>query len=236
MALYSVIFSNRRLTRPGVSAELRKVFVKKHSHYVYLFTGIWIIQLAQSFEHLFGPGDDTDDIQSPGPFISVFKQMSGVMDIPAGVALFSTGLLLSAIRFNEPIFRFLCKKFILQCFGIIIEEEKEGLQTETISAFLASSLNIELVHVILKGIKKFNKLPSTSGEYDAEMFDNMRICRLNRIQIKDPKSWDKAKLQEKIEEKHAQTLTDRKESLGLFKGIGSFKTKAVNLGQKNVLD
>ena len=76
------------------------------------------------------------------------------------------------------------------------------------------------------------------------MFDNMRICRLNRIQIKDAKSWDKAKLEEKIEEKHvlkhAQTLTDRKESAGLFKGIGSFKTKApylsANLVQNNVLD
>ena len=128
VALYSVIFSNRRLTRPGVSAELRKVFVKKHSHYVYLFTAIWIIQLAQSFEHLFGPGDDTNDVSAnPGPFISVFKQMSGAMDVPAGVALFSTGLFLSAIRFNEPIFRFLCKKFILRCFGVILEEDKDGL-------------------------------------------------------------------------------------------------------------
>ena len=68
------------------------------------------------------------------------------------------------------------------------------------------------------------------------MFDNMRICRLNRIQIKDAKSWDKAKLEEKIEEKHAQTLTDRKESAGLFKGIGSFKTKAAILVQNNALD
>ena len=127
MALYSVIFSNRRLTRPGVSAELRKVFVKKHSHYVYLFTAIWILQLAQAFEHLFGAINDAEDIINPPPFQSVFKQMTGVMDLPAGVALFSTGLLLSAIRFNEPIFRFLCKKFILRCFGIIAEEEKDGL-------------------------------------------------------------------------------------------------------------
>lgn len=68
------------------------------------------------------------------------------------------------------------------------------------------------------------------------MFDNMRICRLNRIQIKDPKSWDKAKLQEKIEVRHAKTLNERKESQSLFKGIGSFKTKAVDLGQKSALD
>ena len=42
------------------------------------------------------------------------------------------------------------------CFGIIKESEADGLEAETLSTFLASSLNIELVHIILKGIKKFS--------------------------------------------------------------------------------
>ena len=41
------------------------------------------------------------------------------------------------------------------CFGILLDAESEGIHTETLSSFLASSLNVELVNIILKGIKKF---------------------------------------------------------------------------------
>ena len=44
------------------------------------------------------------------------------------------------------------------CFGILINEDKEGIKAETLSTFLASSLNVELVHIILKGIKKFSNI------------------------------------------------------------------------------
>ena len=37
-------------------------------------------------------------------------------------------------------------------------KEGDDLEQQTLSAFLASSLNVELVHIILKGIKKFSKL------------------------------------------------------------------------------
>ena len=42
-ALYSMIFSFRRLNRPGVGKGIRTLFQKKHSYYVFLFIGIWTI-------------------------------------------------------------------------------------------------------------------------------------------------------------------------------------------------
>lgn len=72
--------------------------------------------------------------------------------------MFTTGIFLALIRLNEPFFKFLIKKFVLNCFGIIHEIEGDGVQTKTLSTFLASSLNVELVHIILKGIKKFSNI------------------------------------------------------------------------------
>lgn len=43
-------------------------------------------------------------------------------------------------------------------------EEGAGMQSQTLSAFLASSLNVELVHIILKGIKKFSNIRLDDNE------------------------------------------------------------------------
>ena len=76
------------------------------------------------------------------------------------------------------------------CFGIIKESEADGLEAETLSTFLASSLNIELVHIILKGIKKFST--------EELQNDYKRILTLNRIKIKNPDGLDKTKKGMKI--------------------------------------
>ena len=72
--------------------------------------------------------------------------------------MFSTGILLAMVRLYEPFFLFLVKRFVYMCFGILLDEDAEGIKTETLSTFLASSLNVELVHIILKGIKKFSNI------------------------------------------------------------------------------
>lgn len=75
---------------------------------------------------------------------------------------------------------------------------------------MASSLNVELVHIILKGVKKLNQLEieealpteedrasmnrqQLEAKVDKENCDMMRVIRLNRIKIKDPEKWDQAK-------------------------------------------
>ena len=43
IAIYSVIYAYRRLERPGVSKEVRSMFLKKHYVYVGVFSIIWVI-------------------------------------------------------------------------------------------------------------------------------------------------------------------------------------------------
>lgn len=79
------------------------------------------------------------------------------IDYVSGITMLSTGICLAGIRMFEPFFHFLIKKFIFNCFGVLCEED-EALKTQPLSNFLATSLNVELVHVILKGIKKFSNI------------------------------------------------------------------------------
>ena len=44
IAIYSVVFSYRRLNRPGVSKTVRSLFFKKHFCYVAVFIAFWTVQ------------------------------------------------------------------------------------------------------------------------------------------------------------------------------------------------
>ena len=48
-ALYSCVYAFRRLTRPGMSAEVRYVFIRKHITYVSVFIILWTVSLAHSY-------------------------------------------------------------------------------------------------------------------------------------------------------------------------------------------
>lgn len=76
---------------------------------------------------------------------------------------FSTGIFLTAIRFVEPLFRYLMLAMIYQYFGLILgdkegeSEEQKLLKNDALSSFLASSLNVELVYILLKSITTFSR-------------------------------------------------------------------------------
>lgn len=80
----------------------------------------------------------------------------------SGVVTFTTGIFLTIIRLLEPLFKLLVYKQIWQFFGELYEP-KEGEQTEaefqiasdSLSTFLTSSLNVELVYIILTGVTVF---------------------------------------------------------------------------------
>ena len=41
---------------------------------------------------------------------------------------------------------------------------------------------------------------------DIEAYDDIRICRLNRIKIKNPKDWDQAKYDDFVENDHIMSF------------------------------
>ena len=55
VAIYSTVYSYRRLHRPGVSAPVRAMFVRKHFLYVVVFIIIWMIQQSANYFRLFNP-------------------------------------------------------------------------------------------------------------------------------------------------------------------------------------
>jgi len=72
----------------------------------------------------------------------------------AFIATFATGILLSLVRLAESSYRHILWAQINEWFGIIVEEGK-GLEQKPLNSFLAKSLNLELINVILQGVTKF---------------------------------------------------------------------------------
>lgn len=131
VAIYSTVYSYRRLHRPGVSASVRNLFVKKHFLYVVVFIVIWMIQQSNNYYYLFNPA--SEDITSTNaesnylglPPMHRLGTMLGYRSNPYGAAsndesdrpetvillsglmTFSTGIFLTAVRMYEPLFRVL---------------------------------------------------------------------------------------------------------------------------------
>jgi len=72
---------------------------------------------------------------------------------------FSTGIFVTAARFYEPLFRYLLIKdiyeFMGEQYGDASKELEQQVNNDALSSFLNSSLNVELVFIILKSINFF---------------------------------------------------------------------------------
>jgi hypothetical protein len=85
-----------------------------------------------------------------------------VMQYITAYMLFTTGIFLTAVRLCEPLFRLIIVKQTYEFMGILYDDENRKekarqLETDTLNAFLNSSLNVELVYVILFSITTFAK-------------------------------------------------------------------------------
>jgi hypothetical protein len=99
------------------------------------------------------------------------------------------------------------KQVICGCCGR--EYELEDQNDETLSTFLATSFNVELVYIILEGITKFtNEVKAIEiGESCAENSQIKRkidksYIKLNSIKVKDPSIWDVMKTEDFVAPDH----------------------------------
>ena len=81
-------------------------------------------------------------------------------------------------------------------------EEKEKIK-EGLNTFLASSFNVELVYIILKGIKKFTKELKAIEEGRSRQQDSkikrridMSKIKLDKVKVKNPAIWDVMKMED----------------------------------------
>lgn len=53
VTLFALGFAIRRLYKPGISLELKQIFLKRHILYVWVFLFIWLLQLLTVYEEIF---------------------------------------------------------------------------------------------------------------------------------------------------------------------------------------
>ena len=71
--------------------------------------------------------------------------------------MFFTGLCLASARvIVDPYHRKLILSYLAQWFGIVLPELDQGIIAQPLSTYLAESLNLELINIILQGITKFS--------------------------------------------------------------------------------
>ena len=206
IAIYSTVYSYRRLHRPGVSAPVRAMFVRKHFLYVVVFIIIWMIQQSANYFRLFNPesnGNVTSNSMhmrsnKPNHPIDALAQLLGFRNnamlgdeqdlelnpflIVSGVMTFSTGIFLTGVRFFEPLFRHLALKKVYEFWGVLYEprtaghsEEELRAATDSLNSILASSLNVELVYIILKSITAFSR-DEFDGQGQTNRDSGLIIC------------------------------------------------------------
>jgi len=104
LGFYSIIFSCRRLFRPGVSLEMRKLFFQKYSAYVFALIILWQCQLLVNYYELFRP-----DFAISKPTAITTRVTEYIQNI-SFFAMFMTGIVISLIRGTDPFFRFLIRQ------------------------------------------------------------------------------------------------------------------------------
>mmetsp|Transcript_34661 Transcript_34661/g.34289 ORF Transcript_34661/g.34289 Transcript_34661/m.34289 type:complete len:210 (-) Transcript_34661:873-1502(-) len=53
IALFSIVYTGRMLSKPGISNNIKRMFLKKHILYVVGFITIWIITLSSAYRNLY---------------------------------------------------------------------------------------------------------------------------------------------------------------------------------------
>lgn len=157
IALYSCVFAFRRLTRPGMSVEVRYVFIRKHITYVSTFIVLWSVSLSHSYFQIFYAAQDLQNAPDGPERMKEYAKIDSTMMKISIYACLITGFVMSVIRAQEPYFKFLIMKEVKGWFGIYVDEndKAQSYANDSLATFLTSSLNVELVHVILEAITKY---------------------------------------------------------------------------------
>ena len=196
-AITSVAYAWRINTRPGMSSTVRKEFTKRHFQYVSSYILTWLPYFGFSFFILFATTVNGSHstyhalVENERFGDSLWNWFNAY-----NMACIGTGILMSIVRMREPIFKVIVKKFAYQFFGELLDEDDgtgSGMDS-TLLSFLMSSLNIELVHIILTTVSK-NTVGTPKSKNSFKVYQdydhtNKNKFVLDSIEIDDRQSWD----------------------------------------------
>ena len=81
---------------------------------------------------------------------------------------FTTGIGLTFVRLFEPLFRYIMIGLIYEFWGEIYSDndqfKEKRVANDALSSFLSSSLNVELVYILLSSITTFSKRAGQTKE------------------------------------------------------------------------
>lgn len=128
----------------------------------------------------------------------------------------ATGFFMSIIRAQEPYFKFLIKQRWSEWFGLVVDENDKRYSqqyvNDSLATFLTSSLNVELVHVILDAIT--NGEATTMIDHTVnhlnfqrdEFFKETVPRTIDTIIIRNPEKWKTVKLPDFLEQKNQDEM------------------------------
>ena len=170
----SVFYAWRINTRPGMSTDVRTAFVRRHRNYVFVYIATWLPYYGFSFYMLFVSSFLGDNVK----YSEVAENEEFSTELYRWLAAWNylcllTGLVMSIVRIREPVFWSIVKTKVYQYFGELIpEEQASATQVDgTLLSFLMSSLNIELVHIILTTVSK-NTVGTPKSENNYKVYQN----------------------------------------------------------------
>ena len=181
-----------------MSSEVRKDFIRRHFLYVSAYILTWLPYLGFAYFILYcstvaGKSVTYADLATSERFQDELAWWFNTYNLAA----IATGIIMSIVRMREPIFKATIGRFVWQFFGeMYAEGDKKGGSNmdSTLLSFLMSSLNIELVHIILTTVSKNTVgTPKSKSNYKVyQNYDhtNMNTFVLDSIEIEDKKSWD----------------------------------------------
>lgn len=121
---------------------------------------MWQIQILNTYYVLFNTDKQGQTIVKADIADGQPNALSHIVALSAGITLLSSGIVLTVLRLREPLFQFVVVQKIYAYFGeeyipgdsSFGSEAERQFATDSLSTFLSSSLNVELVFVILKSI------------------------------------------------------------------------------------
>ena len=102
VAAYSIFFALKRLSKPGMSAEIKKIFMSKQISYVIIYLTMWSCFFIHAVVSLMAELKKDKEREKYFRWSETFQDLSMFSAI-------STGLVISFVRIREPYLLFLIK-------------------------------------------------------------------------------------------------------------------------------